>query len=212
MSKVQEILTKTMAGVGNVVDKVASSIAKAKKPARRPKRTGVTNDEGQDFSAIQWDERHIHSLLSGAERTQIFPLIPNLADKNSLHLTPGNAQYLNLMGKRGAENVMELDVTRSSVSSEPLQAGDHPLVRGSVDKLPFKNGAFDFILYPSALAWRMDLPNLIPEMVRCLKDNGRFVISTVHPYFEYLMNPRGGFRKNIGTLYTQLKKNGFFID
>ena len=49
-------------------------------------------------------------------------------------------------------------------------------------------------------------------MTRVLKDNGRFVISTVHPFFEYLMNPRGGFRKNIGALFHELKQNGFFVD
>lgn len=213
MSKLKEILTQSMAKAGQVVEKIAqvAQKAKKKKPAQ-PKKTGVVDESGEDFAAIQWDERHIHSLLSGAERTEMFPLIPALAGKKTLHLTPAGAEYIHLLTKRGGQDFVELDVTRSSVTSEPPQPRDYPFARGAVEKLPFKDKCFDFILYPSALAWRSDLPNLIPEMVRCLKDNGRFVISTVHPFFEYLMNPRGGFKKNVGKLYQQLKQEGFFID
>ena len=210
MSKVQEILTKTMNAAGGLVEKIAGG--SSKKKSSKPKKTGVTDEEGQDFAAIQWDERHITALLSGAERTQIFPLIPSLANKSSLHLTSSSANYMHMMEKRGAQNIVELDVRKSSVSMETPEAKDHLFARGSVEKLPFKPQVFDFILYPSALAWRSDTPTLIPEMVRCLKDNGRFVISVVHPFFEYLMNPRGGFRKSIGSLFTDMKQQGFFVD
>jgi ubiquinone/menaquinone biosynthesis C-methylase UbiE len=116
------------------------------------------------------------------------------------------------MEKRGAQDIVELDVQKSSALVDKPESKDHRLARGSVDKLPFKDKTFDFVLYPSGLAWRGDFPLLIPELVRVLKDNGRFVISVVHPFFEYLMNPRGGFRKNIGELFTDMKAQGFFID
>lgn len=212
MSKIQEILTQSMAKAGSLVEKVAAKIDKGRRPAAKPKMTGVTDEEGQDFAAIQWDEKHISALLSGAERTKIFPLIPSLAGKTALHLTPASANYLALMEKRGAQNVVELDVQKTSTAMSAPEPKDHLYARGMVDKLPFKDKIFDFILYPSALAWRADLPFLFPEMVRVLKDNGRFVISMVHPFFEYLMNPRGGFRNNVGELFTDLKKNGFFVD
>lgn len=212
MGKVQEILTKTMTQVGQVVEKVAGSVSKPRKPATKSKQTGITDDSGEDFATINWDERHISALLSGAERTQIFPLIPKLEDKRALHLTPSTTDYVFMMNKRGAKDLIELDVTKASVSSKPLEPKEHPFARGAVEKLPFQEKSFDFILYPSALAWRADLPALIPEMKRCLKDNGRFVLSAVHPFFEYLMNPRGGFKKNISTLFQDFKKNGFFVD
>ena len=195
------------------MEKTASTLSKGRSvKAGKPKKTGITDEEGQDFATIHWDERHIHALLSAAERTQLFTLIPSLQGKTTLHLTPSATDYLFMMNKRGAENVVEVDVTKSSVATEVPQERDHPYLRGALDKLPLKNQLFDFILYPSALAWRADLPALIPEMVRVLKDNGRFLLSTVHPFFEYLMNPRGGFRKNIGNLFSQFKKNGFFVD
>ncbi len=215
MGKVHDILTKTMHTAGGVVEKVAETFSKSsakKKPLTSSQRTGVTDEEGQDFAAISWDERHIHALLSGAERAQTFSLIPNLVQKRALHLNPAGVDYIPLILKRGGEDCFELDVARSSVNNQGPQVRQYPFARGSVEKLPFKDQSFDFILYPSALAWRSDLPNLIPEMTRCLKDNGRCVLSTVHPYFEYLMNPRGGFRKNIGSLFSLFKQNGLFVD
>jgi SAM-dependent methyltransferase len=212
MSKLQDILSQTMAAVGAVVEKVASKVDTKGGRSATPKRTGVTDEEGQDFAAIQWEDKHIQALLAGAERTKLFPLIPALGDKLALHLTPAAVDYVSLLEKRGGQDIVELDVQKSSALVDRPEAKEHRLARGSVDKLPFKDKTFDFVMYPSALAWRADLPLLIPEMVRVLKDNGRFVISVVHPFFEYLMNPRGGFRNNIGELFTEMKSQGFFVD
>lgn len=210
MSKLQEILTQGMQKAGQVVEKI-SAMAGKRKPAK-PKKTGVQDESGEDFGAIQWDERHIMALLTGAERKEVSRMVPSLANKRALHITPGKAKYIEIIEKRGTKDVVELDVAKSSVGSDAPQEQEYPFARGSVEKLPFKSKTFDFILYPSALAWRADLPLLVPEISRCLKDNGRFVIASVHPFFEYLMNPRGGFRKNIGKLYSDFRKNGFFIE
>lgn len=210
MGKLQEILTKTMTKAGTAVEKIAE-LASRRKPAK-PKKTGIVDEKGEDFGAIQWDERHIHALLSGAERKEIFSLLPSLAGKKILHLTPGDRNYLETLQKKKAEDIVELDVRKSAVSLEEPQVPPHPFARGTIEKLPFKEDIFDFILYPSALAWRADLLALIPELGRCTKESGRVVISTVHPFFEYLMNPRGGFRKNFSSLFSEMKKSGFFID
>lgn len=210
MGKLQEILTKTMQQAGSFVEKIAE--VAGKKKTTKPKRTLVTDEKGQDFGAITWEESQIHSLLSAAERRELFPLLPDLAEKKSLHLTPAQTEYVELMGRRGAQDIVELDVRRASVSTEAPQPHVHPYARGAVDKLPLKSDTFDFILYPSALAWRMDLLAMISEAGRCAKSNARLLISTVHPFFEYLMNPRGGFRKNINSIYQQMKKSGFFVD
>jgi hypothetical protein len=75
MSKLQDILSQTMAKAGAVVEKITSKMDKMGGRSTPPKKTGVTDEEGQDFGAIQWEEKHIQALLSGAERTKLFPLI-----------------------------------------------------------------------------------------------------------------------------------------
>src|SRR5918996_1317016 len=152
----QKMLTSLMTKVGAAVEKVASAVSKPK--TAKPKKTGVTDAEGQDFGFIQWNERQLHSLLAGAERKEIVPLFPALNGKKCLHLSPGGENYL------------------------------------------------------ETLAWRSDLPALIPEASRCLKDSGRVLLTTIHPFFEYLMNPRIGFKKHIDTLFGTLKKHSFFTE
>lgn len=210
MGKLQQILSSTMQKVGSVVEKVAASAGRNKKP--KPKKTGVTDETGQDFAFVSWDEKQLHTLLNVAERKELLPLIPNLAGKKILHLTPGKESYVEIIAKRGAQDLVELDVATATAAATIPSASPFPFARGSADHLPFRPDSFDFIVYASALAWRSDLPAVLPEISRCLKDNGRLLLSVVHPFFEYLMNPRGGFRKTIESVFESLKENGFFIE
>lgn len=208
----QKMLTSLMTKVGTVVEKIAGA-ASNRKPAK-PKKTGVLDAEGQDFGFIQWNERQLHSLLAGAERKEIVPLFPALNGKKCLHLSPGGENYLETLAKRGAQDIVELDVSRATAATGAANAAvtPYPKARGSVDHLPFGDESFDFLIYPSALAWRSDLANMIPEASRCLKDSGRVLLTTIHPFFEYLMNPRVGFKKHIDNLFGTLKKNNFFTE
>ena len=207
----QKMLTSLMTKVGSAVEKIASVASKGK--TTKPKKTGVTDAQGQDFGFIQWNERQLHSLLAGAERKEILPLFPALNGKRCLHLSPGGENYLETLTKRGAQDVVELDVARATAgAAPPPTSSPFPKARGSVEHLPFAEESFDFVVYPSALAWRSDLPNLIPEASRCLKDSGRVLLSTIHPFFEYLMNPRVGFKKHIDVLFGSLKKHSFFTE
>lgn len=211
MGKLQEILSNTMQKVGSVVEKVAASASRGKKT--KPKKTGITDETGQDFAFVSWDERQLHTLLNAAERKELLPMIPNLGDKKSLHLTPGKESYVEIMAKRGAQDLIEMDVSTSVASVAASTApAPFPVVRGTADHLPFRTDSFEFIAYASALAWRSDLPAVLAEISRCLKENGRLVVSILHPFFEYLMNPRGGFRKNFETIFENLKENGFFLE
>lgn len=210
MGKLQDILSSTMQKAGKAVEKIAGLAGAGK--TTKPKRTGVEDKEGHDFGYIQWSEKQIHSLLTVAERKEMLPLIPPLQAKRSLHLSPGRENYVDIMAKRGAQNLVEMDVSRAPAESAGATPSNTLKVRGGVEHLPFAEDIFDFILYPSALAWRSDLPALIPETSRCVAENGRVLISTVHPFFEYLMNPKGGFKKNVETIFDTMKKNHFLIE
>jgi len=221
MNQLEDMLRKAMQWLGPIVARFAERLAKLKLPnirllsgpkRTRSKRTGVTNHLGEDFGQLRWEERQIRSLLSGIESTKIHTLLPNLRGKKALHLTVGPSRYVGVLVSRGAEAPIEIDITKNSAKIEVTDTGDHPLVRGAVEKLPFCDRSFDFALYPSALAWRGDLPALIPELSRCLTNHGRVVLAVIHPFFEYLMNPRGGFQKGIGELFRVLRANHFFVE
>ncbi len=181
----------------------------------KPKTTGVTDEEGHDFGLIQWNEKQLQDLLAGLERKEVWPLIPDLKEKWALSVNPGISDHVDLLKKRGGEKIFKLDVSRRTGITGPAPSETStniPTIRGSIHQLPFTTITFNFLFFPSALAWRGDIEELIPEAHRCLKDNGRILISIIHPFFEYLMNPKGGFKKNIGTLFRTLRKNGFLVE
>ncbi|MCP5468745.1 MAG: methyltransferase domain-containing protein [Deltaproteobacteria bacterium] len=214
MSKIEEMLVQLMGSAGNLVES-AIDWANIKKPVKT-KKTGIEDEEGQDFSELDWRERYIENLLSYSERQNLLNFIPDLKDKSCLHLTPGRSTYIqDLRQRRHANNCIELNVERTikKVSKKNNETqSKHLNIKGSIESLPFKNNAFDFILYPSALAWRADFPDLVPELARCLKSQGQLVCSMVHPFFEYLMFPRGGFSKKLSQLYSTLLQYGFFVE
>lgn len=215
MASFQDILRKGVFSLGKAVESIAGRIPAAK--SKKKHRTNKSLDRGSVGSdtappQLPWDSHHIQTLLSGAERSHLFALIPDLAQKSVLHLTPGSASFVSMLEKRQAARIIECDVRKSAVKLETVEGKSHPYVRAALDKLPFANESFDFVLYPSALEWRLDLPQGIAEVGRCIRANGRFLLSTVHPFFEYLSDPKRGFRKSLGNTFAELKKVGLFVE
>lgn len=214
MSKLEKMLIQAVGTAGNLVE-TAIDWVNIKKPLK-PKKTGIEDQEGQDFSDLEWRERYIENLLAYSERQQLLSLIPDLKNKTCLHLTPGRSNYLeDLKKRRHAKDCIELNVERqiTQPAKKSSETSGHPMqIKGTIESLPFKNNHFDFVLYPSALAWRGDFPDLVPELQRCMKSQGSVVCSMVHPFFEYLMFPRGGFHKKLSELYSTMLQHGFFVE
>jgi SAM-dependent methyltransferase len=209
----QKLLQTLSEKADQLVRKLSASLSRPK--TSKPKKTGITDEEGHDFGQIQWNEKQLQNLLLGLERKELWPMIPNLKEKWTLSVNPAMQDHLDLLKKKGGEKIFKLDVNRRPEKVPPAEqeAGPEiPTVRGTIQQLPFTAITFHLLFFPSALAWRGDLEEMIPEANRCLKDNGRIVVSIIHPFFEYLMNPKGGFKKNIGSLFQTLRKNGFLVE
>lgn len=163
-------------------------------------------DEDQAFHPLS--SKEISSFLQVTEKLECSQLIPNLGGKKVMYITPTEPNYLPLLESKDAKNIFKLDVAKSNVTNI-----DHNnWVRSSVEALPFKDASFNFAFYPSALAWRADLPSLIPELSRILSDGSRLVITCVHPCFEFLHSPKNGYQRSIEQLYNILKKSGIFVE
>lgn len=213
MASFQDILRKGVFSVGKGIEAIAERLpaSRANKGSKNISAAG-NSSAAQALPQLPWDSHHIQSLLTGAERSHLFALIPELSQKKALHLSPGPANFVSMLQKRSAAPIIELDVRRSSVKLDHIETEANAYARGSLTKLPFANASFDFILYPGALEWRADLTDGIDEMGRCLKSNGRCLLSTVHPFFEYLSDPKRGFRKSLGSTFSHLKTAGLFVE
>lgn len=160
------------------------------------------------LSLIDLDEKESKKLLEVAERIQLASLLPDLAGKRVLYLTPLAPAYNKVLANKNAGKTILCDVARTELKQHE---GENWL-RGTIDSLPFKDASFNFAFYPSALTWRSDLSSLIPELSRCLADGSRMVFSCVHPFFEYMSTPKLGYQRSIENIYRVMKKSGMFVE
>ncbi len=209
MDKLQKALSSVMEKAGAVVENIASTVSRP--PSTKPKKTGFVNEEGDDFGEIRWNQAQLQSLLAAIERRMMNAMLGSLQEKRVLQVNSADEDYHEvLMTHHQAAELIELDVRKTTRAAKKTSM--HTVVRASIEQIPFADSSFDFILYPSALAWRADLPLLIAEAARCLRDNGRLLFSTIHPFFEYLLSPKGGFHKSLEHVFAALRKNHLFLE
>ncbi|MCB1214291.1 MAG: methyltransferase domain-containing protein [Deltaproteobacteria bacterium] len=223
-STLQKPILKALHLAGKGVEKAAFIIKKAEKkfPFTKIKKslgkktqnkpTGLEDKQGQDFARIDWEEEQLQRLLSQAEEEYILRLMPNLEGKCVLLLSTAPNDYAKNIQSKNPLSFLEIDVRKNPPDNIHPSVPNHPIILASIQQLPLHPQSADLILFPSALAWRKDLNQVLHEATRILKKNGRLILSTVHPYFEYLLQPREGFLRSLSELHQEFQKYGFFVD
>lgn len=223
-STLKQPLIKGLHLAGGAVEKAALTFKKAKKKfpfnklglssqkKTKTRPTGLEDKKGQDFAFIDWQEEQLQRLLSQAEEEYALRLIPNLEKKSALLLSTSPNHYFERLKLKAPESLLEIDVRKNPPEAAKKPAPHHPFLRASIHRLPLSDKSVDFILFPSALAWRRDLGQVLKEASRILKDRGRLILSTVHPYFEYLLQPKEGFIRSLSAFHQEFQKYGFFMD
>ena len=204
----QNFLRKIMLFIGNLLQRVMGLFAKSKASSGTNRST--PREEEADLRLHDLSEQEIFQLVQIVERLECSNLLPNLADKKILYITPNEPHYLPLITSKGGTDIYKVDVSRGEISQHCKE--EAAWTRGSIESLPFKENSFHFAFYASALTWRSDLVQLIPEASRALADGGRLIITCVHPCFEFINAPKLGYQRSIENLYSALRKSGVFVE
>lgn len=195
--------------IGNLLQRVMGLFAKSKASSG----AGSTpREEEADLRLHDLSEQEIFQLVQIVERLECSNLLPNLADKKILYITPNEPHYLPLITSKGGTDIYKVDVSRGEISEQHKADTSWTWTRSSIESLPFKENSFHFAFYASALTWRSDLVQLIPEASRTLADGGRLIITCVHPCFEFINAPKLGYQRSIENLYSALRKSGVFVE
>jgi ubiquinone/menaquinone biosynthesis C-methylase UbiE len=136
--------------------------------------------------SIKWSKETLLDKLTF--RPVIEKAIGDVKNKTVLDVGCGSGRYSALMAKRGA-NVIGIDISKYQINLAK-QINSNPKIRyivGDGSNVPFiPDNSIDFILMnmvvPSILSKRK-LSQTMREMHRILKQNGRLIISTLHPFF-----------------------------
>lgn len=154
------------------------------------------NIEGWDAIARIYQEEHLISLddihygpLCPGERE--LKLLGDIEKKRVLDLGCGGGQNAVVLAKWKA-HVVAMDPSREQLKFAHRLCQGLPihLVRGKAEQLAaFRKGSFDLVLSSLSLDFVADMEEVIRQVYRILKPQGRFVFSMIHP----IMNCIGWF-------------------
>jgi 2-polyprenyl-6-hydroxyphenyl methylase / 3-demethylubiquinone-9 3-methyltransferase len=136
------------------------------------------NDPAQydDLAAQWWDPRGPFVMLHwlAAARAALVP--PATGDAVLVDLGCGAGLVAPHLGGKGYRHV-GVDITTSALT----QAREHGVapVRGSVDRIPLRDGCADVVVAGEILEHVTDLPRAVAEACRLLRPGGLLVIDTI---------------------------------
>ncbi|MBF0491267.1 MAG: hypothetical protein HQM15_00610 [Deltaproteobacteria bacterium] len=204
----QEILKKSMQGMGKVVEGIARPFLKktGASPASAHKNGRSTSES---FSIPDYK---LKKVLSLCELKDLSSLLPALSSKKIIYYQWGEEKVFDLLSQKGATEILELENEFSASEAKVPKNLQIDKLRVNLCKLPFKNENIDFVLFLSSGLKKNDFIPWCSEISRLLKDNGRAVISFMHPFWEYLSNPSVRFAHRFDRYFMELKKNQLYVE
>ena len=137
----------------------------------------LESKEGYNLYAAQYNNDVVY--LNTFEENKVLEFMGNLTNKTALDLGCGTGRLIQDLLNSGA------DVTAIDVSEEMINIAKNkfPKIKteiADVNKLPFKDGSFDFVVASFLIVHLRDLTTTFDEVYRILKDGGEFVLTNIN--------------------------------
>ena len=120
------------------------------------------------------------------ERPAVLRMLGDVTNEDVLDVGCGSGMHASALLQRGAR-VAGVDSSRGMLDIASARLGpDVPLHCMSIEQpLPFADGSFDAILASLVMHYLEDWAPSLNEFRRVLRDTGRLVISTHHPFMDH---------------------------
>lgn len=143
---------------------------------------------GYDLYARIYDR--VASPLRALEEPETLALCGAVRGARVLDLGCGTGRIGRALARQGAW-VAGVDLSAGMLARAAARAAADRIrpVRGDLARLPVASAAFDLVVCALAVDHLDDLSPAFREMARVLRPSGRLVLSTVHPFFQWLAGP-----------------------
>jgi ubiquinone/menaquinone biosynthesis C-methylase UbiE len=186
-----------------VASKVRVARAHAAPKERRRGRAGHVrrNQDHWDRDSRSYDRRFA-PVLGGAKAMgwglwripeSRLRLLGPPRGRSILEVGCGAARWSRALAQRGARTVgLDLSQAQLHRAQELTPNGQRhlPLVHGSAEELPFRDGSFDIVFADWGATTFSDPRRTVPECARVLREGGAFVFVTAHPIRFLAFDPR----------------------
>lgn len=136
----------------------------------------LPSDVGYDLAAGSYDERE--KYLNSFEKDKLLPLLGKVDGLKILDAGAGTGRLAIKMSKMGAE-VVALDVSEKMLEVLRKKIKIATVV-GEVEKLPFEEGTFDWVVSAFLIVHLKDPARFLDEVYRVLKDGGRLLVTNIN--------------------------------
>ncbi len=112
-------------------------------------------------------------------------LIGDVQGLHVLDLGCGTGRYCELLSNRGA-NVVGIDPSENMLLEARRKVEGNSqidILQGTIEQLEFPSRCFDLVVAALVLGHLQELEPTLTEVSRVLKDEGRLIISDIHPYW-----------------------------
>jgi SAM-dependent methyltransferase len=122
------------------------------------------------------------NLLINVEEPNVKNILKKMKIGKVLDVACGTGRYSKYLSYLG-HKVIGLDQSNEMLSIAKINAPKVKFIQGELNKLPFKDLAFDLTICTLALTHLKSLNKAVHEMARVTKHKGRVLISDIHPLF-----------------------------
>lgn len=165
----------------------------------------------------------ITELLQSSERRILLGMSPSLSDKKVLVISQPSTDYLiQKIIDSNPERLInyQIDQNGGGGSARKGTNGDQNFyytIKGGLKPLAVRPGSFNFVIVPMATQYREEIIPFFSQISETLANNGRLVLSLVHPALEiflYNQNPASSARArtSLQGYIKALKENDLYLE
>jgi SAM-dependent methyltransferase len=161
-----------------------------------PARHVRVNRRSWDRMAADYQSKHGGHLTDTAEAWGVWRIpeaevgaLGDVRGRDALELGCGAAQWSIALVREGARAV-GVDLSAQQLRHARRASGELPLVQGSAEELPFRDGSFDLVLCDHGAMGFADPARTVPEVARVLRPGGRLVFAIASPFLFMCWNPK----------------------
>ena len=138
----------------------------------------LNSKDGYDKVAKEY--RKLHSYLFEFEKDKVLPMLGDIQNNKVLDAGAGSGRLIKQLVNAQAI-VTAMDISENMLKAIRKDVLDNvEIVVGDVEKMPFENNSFDFVVSTFVIVHLKDPSIFFQEAYRILKDSGRLLIGNIN--------------------------------
>lgn len=145
----------------------------------KDKRQNKVFNSKEGYNLYASNYKDDYDYLNSFEKDELLKLIGDIKGKQVLDAGCGTGRMISELREKGAI-IKAVDISEEALRMVNNKFPDVETILADVNKLPFKDESFDFVLAAFLIVHIKNINPVFDEIHRVLKNNGRFILSNIN--------------------------------